>query len=191
MDKVSANFLHAVQTMRDKLDAEPLIMQIPIGHGKEFVGVVDLVEMKKLTWNASNGVAVTVDALSSTSDPDLFEEAVHYRTKLIEQLADLDETIANYVLEDAKFDEISPRDIKVAVRKASLSLQAVPTFCGSSFKNKGVEPLLDAIINYLPNPAQIKHDFVEFYKYVFAYLMMCIITPIPFLHINLIKHFTK
>ncbi|CAD5111381.1 DgyrCDS696 [Dimorphilus gyrociliatus] len=163
MDKTQADFNLSIESIKSKLSVLPLILQNPIGNGRSFRGVVDLLNMKKLLWsNSVDGKTYKIDNLQPTDD--LYTESLTMRNFLIEQLADLDDHIANLILMDTKYEDISANDLTKAIRKVTINSKAVPILCGSSFKNKGVQPLLDSVVHYLPNPSQIDHPFTKFYQ---------------------------
>ena len=166
MDKLGANFKSSVNSMKDKFGASPLIVQLPIGAEKSFTGVIDLITMEKLIWPSNDqfGKKYTKVKLSESKDSGQFDEALEYRELLLEQLADLDDNIAESIINGVDTLDIPVTDIHQALRKATISRKGIPTLCGSSVKNKGVQALLDAIVNYLPNPQDIKHDFAKYYK---------------------------
>ncbi len=148
MDRIGADFFNAMQTMVDRLGANPVAIQIPIGAEDRFEGVVDLVRMKAIRY---------LDELGGTweeTDPDgeLGTLAEEYRHRLVEAVADQDEDIMMAFLEDEDVDEAA---LKAAIRGATLDLSVTPVTCGSAFKNKGVQPLLDAIVDYLPSPLDV------------------------------------
>ncbi|KRL22287.1 elongation factor G [Lentilactobacillus kisonensis] len=150
MDKVGANFDFSVSSIADRLNAKPLPIQMPIGAEDDFEGVIDLIEMKADIYDE--------DKLGSNWDtvdvPDKYkEEANKRRDQLIETLADVDDDIMNKYLEG---EEISISEIKAAIRKATLNLELFPVLAGSAFKNKGVQMLMDATIDYLPSPLDVK-----------------------------------
>jgi elongation factor G len=148
MDRVGADFFNAMQTMIDRLGAKPVAIQIPIGAEDAFEGVVDLVRMKTLRYVDPLGMKWEED------DPtgDLLAQAEDYRHRLIEAVADHDEEIMLAFLEDESVEEEA---LRKAIRAATLDLSITPLLCGSAFKNKGVQPLLDAIIDYLPSPLDV------------------------------------
>lgn len=164
MDKLGADFSASVDSLQEKLHAVPLLIQLPVGQESSFQGLVDLIRMEKLLWNSpeSEGRVFLREPLSM--DDPLYEESHHNRTKLIETLADIDDAVAEFVLSDADFDKIPSDVLQRAVRKATLEHKHVPILCGSSLRNKGVQPLLDAIVSYLPSPSDIHYDFVPYYK---------------------------
>ncbi|KAB5522564.1 hypothetical protein PHYPO_G00161020 [Pangasianodon hypophthalmus] len=170
MDKPGASISYSVESIKTKLKANPLLLQIPIGSGKEFVGLVDLITKQRMTWRgkswAEDGRAFETRALQATHDPEFLEEVNQARAALIEQVADLDDEFAELLLGEYgdNFDSVPPGKLQEAVRRVTLSRKGVPVLCGSSLKNKGVQPLLDAITAYLPAPDERNHDLVRWYK---------------------------
>jgi elongation factor G len=150
MDKLGADFFFTVKTIIDRLGAKPLVMQLPIGAEKEFQGVIDLLEMRAYTW--SGEVRKGEDYEVGPIPQDLLAQAEEYRAALVEAVAELDEALELKFLEGA---EITVAEIKAAVRQATVKGEVFPVFCGSAFKNKGVQPMLDAVIDYLPSPLDI------------------------------------
>jgi elongation factor G len=148
MDRTGADFFNSVQTMTDRLGANPLPIQLPIGAEEDFKGVVDLVRMKGLVWTDELGAAYEEIEIPD----DLEDQAEEYRTALIEACADYDEELMEAFLGE---EEI-PRDKLIdSLRKATLSTSITPVLCGTSFKNKGVQPLLDSIVELLPSPLEV------------------------------------
>jgi elongation factor G len=148
MDRTGADFYNAVETMKDRLGANPVPIQLPIGAEGDFLGVVDLVQMKALVWKDELGTEFeTVDIPA-----DLTDKADEYRAALVEAAADFDEEIMEAFLGE---EEIPAAQLKEALRKATLSTKITPVLAGSSFKNKGVQPLLDAVIEMLPSPLEV------------------------------------
>ena len=149
MDRVGANFFRVVNMMVDRLKTRPVILQLPIGSEETFKGVVDLVEQKGIVWDED-----TLGAKYRIIDipADMRDQVAEYREKLVETAADFDEKIMQKYLDGAPVDN---EDIKNAVRKGTVSMGITPVFCGSAFKNKGVQFLLDAVVDYLPSPADI------------------------------------
>ena len=150
MDRAGANFQAVVKEIKERLHAHPVPLQLPIGAENSFTGVVDLIEMKAYHWEE--------DTLGATFEEvpipaDMTDEAQQYRTNLLEALSELDESFMEKYLEDA--DSITCQEIYDAVRKATIARQIEPVLCGSSFKNKGVQKLLDAIVMYLPSPLDL------------------------------------
>uniref|UniRef100_A0A8C5WHA0 Elongation factor G2 n=1 Tax=Leptobrachium leishanense TaxID=445787 RepID=A0A8C5WHA0_9ANUR len=169
MDKAGASFSFAVDSIKEKLKAKPLILQLPVGEGKAFSGLVDLVSMETVTWNLhsseDDGRVFARKSLTEADDPKFFKEAMEARNVLIEQVADLDDEFATLILEEYSdgFNSIPAEKLQLAIRRATLAHVAVPVLCGSALKNKGVQPLLDAITLYLPSPQDCSHDFVKWY----------------------------
>jgi elongation factor G len=149
MDRVGADFFPSVESMIDRLDANPVPIQIPIGAEDKFRGPIDLVRMKAIFFDDE-----TLGANYTEGDipEELLPTANEYRDKMLEALADIDDTIMEKYLGK---EEISPEEIKAALRKGTLELRLTPVLCGSAFRNKGVQLLLDAIVDYLPSPLDI------------------------------------
>jgi elongation factor G len=147
MDKIGADFYYTVRTISERLGATPLPIQLPIGSEGDFVGVVDLVQMRALTWRGevSKGEDYTVEEIPA----DLTERAAEYREKLLEMVAETDDDLMERYLGG---EELSVAEIKQGIRKIVNDRIAYPVLCGSAFKNKGVQPMLDAVIDYLPAP---------------------------------------
>ncbi len=154
MDKLGADFYFTVQTIKDRLGAEPLVMQLPIGAENDFVGVVDLVHMKALVWPGDAKGDVTLGASYETREipEDLQAKAEEYRNLLIERVAESDDDLMEKYLGG---EELSIEDIKAGVRKLTVNSELYPVFCGSAFKNRGVQPILDAVRDYLPSPLDV------------------------------------
>ena len=150
MDKLGANFYYSVDTIKDKLGATPLVMQLPIGAENDFTGVVDLVEMQAYVWNGTEELGAKYD---TTEIPDdLKDKAEEYHNALIEAVAETDDALME------KFfggEEITKEEIRAAVRKLTINKEAFPVFCGSAFKDKGVQPMLDGVVDYLPSPEDV------------------------------------
>ncbi len=150
MDRVGADFEHVVGEIRDKLKAKPLVLQLPIGAEEKFTGVVDLVENRALFWDEDRlGANYRVGEIPA----ELKESARAWREKMIEALADHDERIMEMFLEGK--EEPSPEQIRKAIRVATLNIEAVPVLMGSAFRNKGVQTMLDAVVDYLPSPLDV------------------------------------
>jgi elongation factor G len=150
MDKLGADFYFTVRTIRERLGAQPLVIQLPIGVEADFAGVVDLVGMRALTWRGEvqKGEDYTVEEIPA----NLVETANEYREKLLEAVAEADDELMELYLGG---QELSTGQIKAAIRKLTVHSQAHPVLCGSAFKNKGVQPMLDAVIDYLPSPLDV------------------------------------
>ncbi|XP_055277823.1 ribosome-releasing factor 2, mitochondrial isoform X1 [Moschus berezovskii] len=168
MDKIGASFNYAVESIREKLKAKPLLLQLPIGEGKAFKGVVDVVGKEKLLWNpnSDDGKDFERKPLLEMSDPKLLKETTEARNALIEQVADLDDEFADLVLGEfsENFDLLPAEKLQTAIHRVTLAQTAVPVLCGSALKNKGVQPLLDAITMYLPSPEERNYEFLQWYK---------------------------
>ncbi|KAM9329772.1 ribosome-releasing factor 2, mitochondrial [Gastrophryne carolinensis] len=170
MDKSDASFKYSVESIKEKLKAKPLLLQLPIGEGKSFQGVVDLLTMESICWSKpsaqNDGRLFERQLLKDTRDPDLLSAATEARNALLEQIADLDDEFASVMLEEHSEDlnRIPVEKLQSAIRRITLARSAVPVLCGSSLKNKGVQPLLDAITLYLPSPDDCPHDFTSWYK---------------------------
>jgi len=149
MDKVGADFYECVKSVHEKLGVAGVPIQLPIGSEGGFVGIVDLVEMKAMVWKGEElGAKFDITEIPE----DLVEKAKQYREKLIEALADHDDELANKYLEGK---EITKDEIKKTIRKATMTGKFFPMMCGTSFKNKGVQPMLDAVCDYLPSPVDV------------------------------------
>lgn len=155
MDKLGADFYYSVQTIKDRLKATPLVMQIPIGAESDFQGVVDLVEMKALYFPEKD--ADGNDSLGTVIDEreipaELQAKAEEMRAELVETVAEADEELMEKFFEDG---ELSIDEIRRGVRALTIAGDAYPVFCGTAFKNKGVQPVLDAVLYYLPSPLEV------------------------------------
>uniref|UniRef100_A0A2K5K9A0 Ribosome-releasing factor 2, mitochondrial n=1 Tax=Colobus angolensis palliatus TaxID=336983 RepID=A0A2K5K9A0_COLAP len=160
--------LYAVESIREKLKAKPLLLQLPIGEAKTFKGVVDVVTKEKLLWNSNSndGKDFERKLLLEMSDPALLKETTEARNALIEQVADLDDEFADLVLEEfsENFDLLPAEKLQTAIHRVTLAQTAVPVLCGSALKNKGIQPLLDAVTMYLPSPEERNYEFLQWYK---------------------------
>ena len=150
LDRTGADFYRCVDMMRERLNANALVLQLPIGNEADFVGVVDLVQMRALVWHGETKLGEKYDVEDIPAD--MAEQAAEYREKLLEQLADVDDEIAEKFLEG---EDIDVATLKAAIRKATLADLVNPVLTGTAFKNKGVQPLLDAIVDYLPSPLDV------------------------------------
>ncbi len=148
MDRIGADFERGVQTMIDRLAAHPVPIQLPIGAEADFEGVVDLVMMKAIVYKDELGKEQDIIEIPAA----LADAAAAAREHLLEEVSHYDDDLVELILEEA---EISEEQLKRAIRKATLSTKLTPVLCGSSFKNKGVQPLLDAVIDYLPSPLDV------------------------------------
>ncbi len=152
MDRMGADFFKSVQTLIDRLDANPVVMQYPIGAEENYQGHVDLVSNQAILFkDETMGAEYTVEAVPA----DLADDVAVWREKLIEAAADYDDALMEKFLEEG-VEAVSEDEIRAAIRKGSLALACVPCFCGTAFKNKGVQSLLDAVIDYLPSPSDIQ-----------------------------------
>ncbi|MFT7815625.1 ribosome-releasing factor 2, mitochondrial isoform X1 [Arapaima gigas] len=168
MDKPGASLSDSVESIKKKLKANPILVQIPIGMGKGFTGLVDLVTSEQIVWpqsDSSDGRVFVTKPLSSSDDLELLRHARDARSSLIEQVADLDDEFAELLLGEfsENFDAVPPEKLQLAVRRVTLAQKGVPVLCGSALRNKGVQPLLDAITAYLPAPSERHHDLVRWY----------------------------
>ena len=150
MDKVGADFYFSVKTMEDRLGANVIPIQLPVGSEGDFEGVVDLVEMNAKVWRGETKLGETYDTIDIPAE--LQEKADEYRNKLLEAVAETDETLLE---KHFGGEELTIDEIKGALRKLTISSEAYLVLCGSAFKNKGVQPMLDAVIDYLPSPLDV------------------------------------
>ncbi len=149
MDKIGADFYNTVQMIIDRLGAVPLCIQLPIGSENEFAGNIDLVKMKAIVWDGEQLGA----SYSATDIPaDMLDKAKEYREKLIETAVEMDDAAMEAYLDGKEPDE---KTLKACIRKGTIKGKFVPVMCGSAFKNKGVQPMLDAVVDYLPSPTDI------------------------------------
>jgi elongation factor G len=151
MDRIGADFLMVVQQVRDMLGAKAVPLQLPIGAEDHFKGVVDLITMKSLVWDDST---MGMTYVEGEVPADMLEEANQYRAELVEAVAEYDDKLMEKFFEDP--NSISEEEIHEAVRKATLDLSIIPMLCGSSYKNKGVQKMLDCVIRYLPSPLDVE-----------------------------------
>ncbi|MBI5592234.1 MAG: elongation factor G [Deltaproteobacteria bacterium] len=149
LDRIGADFFRTVDMMRSRLHANPLILQLPVGEEEDFTGVIDLVHLKQIVWDDDSlGATFSLEDIAA----DSLESARVYRDKLIETLAEVDDQIMEAYLAEIP---IEPDMLLEAVRNATITLKVVPVLCGSALKNKGIQPLLDAIVRFLPSPADV------------------------------------
>ncbi len=149
MDRTGADFFASVQSMVDRLGARPVPVQLPIGQEEHFRGVVDLVEMKAVVWTDDLGMSMEVEEIPV----ELVEQAHEYHHQLIDAVADHDDELLETYLENE--EKVTPEMLTRALRKATLDITVTPVLCGTAFKNKGIQPLLDAVIEYLPSPLDV------------------------------------
>ena len=154
MDKMGADFSFTVQTIIDRLGAKPLVIQLPIGAESDFVGVVDLLEMKAYVWPGDSKGDVTMGAEYETREipADLQAKAEEYRAELVEAVAESSEELMEKYLEG---EELTIDELKAGIRQLTINGESFPVLCGSAFKNRGVQPMLDAVIDYLPSPLDV------------------------------------
>ena len=150
MDKLGADFYYTVQTIVDRLGAKPLVMQLPIGAEDDFDGVVDLINMEAITWRGK--VEVGAEPTIEEIPADLKDKADEYHEKLLEAVAESDEELMEKYFGG---EELTIDEIKAAIRKMTVNSEIYPVYCGTAYRNKGVQPLLDAVIDYLPNPLDV------------------------------------
>lgn len=149
LDRVGANYFGAVKMMKERLNANPVILQLPVGTEEDFSGIIDLIDMKQIVWDEDTmGFTYSIQDIPG----DLLETAEEYREKLIETVAEVDDAIMEAYLSETTVTNESLID---AIRKATINLKLVPVLCGSALKNKGIQPLIDAIVRYLPSPADV------------------------------------
>jgi elongation factor G len=154
MDKLGADFYFTVETIIKRLGAKPLVIQLPIGSESEFVGVVDLIEMRALVWPGDSKGDVTMGAKYEIQEipADLKEKAEEYRNHLLETVAETDEHLLE---KHFGGEELTVEEIKAAIRKLTVASEIYPVLCGSAFKNRGVQPMLDAVVDFLPSPVDV------------------------------------
>jgi elongation factor G len=149
MDRIGADFLSTVEMMKARLNANPLILQLPVGEGDDFTDVIDLIDMQQIRWDE--------DTLGTTYDKapiqgDHLQQAEEYREKLIEAVAEYDDDIMEAYLSEQSIESSKLLD---AIRQATINLDLVPVLCGSALRNKGIQPLMDALVRFLPSPVDI------------------------------------
>jgi elongation factor G len=146
IDKMGADFEHAIDTIRKRLNAKPIAIQIPIGQEDKFKGVVDLIEMKSITWQDDT---IGAEYTSGPIPVELQKKAEAFHTQLVETVAENDDEILHKFLEG---EAISAQELRSSLRKSTIALKVFPVVVGTAFKNKGIQPLLDAVVDYLPSP---------------------------------------
>lgn len=154
MDKLGADFYFTVQTIKDRLGAEPLVMQLPIGVENDFIGVVDLLYMRALVWPGDAKGDVTMGAKYEIQEipEDLRAKAEEYRQHIVERVAESDDELMEKYLGG---EDLTIEELKAGIRKLTVTSELYPVFCGSAFKNRGVQPMLDAVVDYLPSPLDV------------------------------------
>jgi len=150
MDKLGADFYFTVDTIVNRLKAKPLVIQLPIGAENDFIGVVDLVEMRAPVWRGEPEMGATYEVEEIPAD--LQDRAEQFRSELLEAVAETDDDLLEKFLGG---EELTVAEIKAGIRKLTISGEAYPVLCGSAFKNKGVQPMLDAVVDYLPSPLDV------------------------------------
>jgi elongation factor G len=150
LDRTGADFFRSVQMMVDRLNATPLVLQLPIGNESGFIGVVDLIGMRALTWRGETvkGEDYAVEEIPA----EMADQVAEYREKLLETLSEADDSILEKYLEG---EDLSVEELKAAIRRATIDGKLNPVLCGSAFKNKGIQPMLDAVVDYLPSPLDV------------------------------------
>jgi elongation factor G len=149
LDRIGADFLGTVDMMQERLKANPIILQLPVGQGDDFTDIIDLIEMKQIRWDEESlGASYYYEDIAD----EYRKEAEKYREKIIEAAAEYDDDVMEAYLSEGPID--SPK-ILAAIRNATMRLELVPVFCGSALRNKGIQPLLDAIVEFLPSPADV------------------------------------
>ena len=150
MDKLGADFYYTVSTIEDRLGAQPLVMQLPIGAEDDFDGIVDLLNMQALTWRGK--VETGAEPVVEDIPEDLKEKAAEYREKLVETVAESDEELMEKYFGG---EELTIDELKAGIRKLTINSEVYPVYCGTAYRNKGVQPLLDAVVDFLPNPLDV------------------------------------
>ncbi len=149
LDRIGADYLATVEMMKERLNANPLILQLPVGQGDDFTDVIDLIEMKQIRWD-EEALGTTYDLIPLSDE--YLQQAEEYREKMIEALAEYDDEVMEAYLSELPIDASKLLD---AIRNATVNLELVPVLCGSALRNKGIQPLLDAIVKFLPSPIDI------------------------------------
>lgn len=157
MDRAGADFLRVVQQIEDRLGSTPVVLQLAIGAEETFRGVIDLLKMKAIYWDGDD-IGLTFEEQAIPEDMQALAE--EYREKILEAAAEADDALMEKYLEGV---ELSLEEIKAAIRKRTLANEIVPALCGSAFKNKGVQTMLDAVVEYLPAPDEVKaiHGYLD------------------------------
>lgn len=189
MDKPAADIDMCLQSLSNKLKVKPLMLHLPLGAGKSFHGVVDILNLQKVTWKKSpnfDGNDFVTEDLSLEADKNLYEAVLSKREKLIESIADLDELIAEkYICEG--IESLRYSDFLPALRRITINRLAVPVLCGSSYRNMCVQLLMDAVLHYLPSPHQNKYSFIcdnnELFAYIFKIIHNKQKEPLSFLRV--------
>src|SRR5438067_10913505 len=149
MDKMGADFEHAIDTIRKRLNARPVAIQLPIGQEDKFKGVVDLFAMKAIIWRDETlGAEYVVQDIP----PELTKKAAAFHNQMVETIVENDDDLLHKYMEG---ENISLEELRRSLRKSVIALKVFPVLCGSAFKNKGVQPMLDAVVDFLPSPADV------------------------------------
>jgi elongation factor G len=159
LDRTGADFFHCVEMMVDRLNSTPLVLQLPIGAEQDFLGVVDLVGMRALTWRGETTIGDDYEVEEIPAE--MAEQVAEYREKFLETLAEADDAIMEKYLDEGEF---TVEELEAAIRRATIADKLNPVLCGTAFKNKGVQPLLDAVVRYLPSPLEAKGGSVDGHK---------------------------
>jgi elongation factor G len=149
MDKMGADFEHAIDTIRKRLNARPIAIQLPIGQESNFRGIIDLFEMKAIIWNDES---LGAEFETGEIPPELQKKANAFHNQMVETIVESDDELLHKYMEG---ENITPDELRQALRRSTIALKLFPVICGSAFKNKGVQPLLDAAVDYLPSPIEI------------------------------------
>jgi len=149
MDRLGANFFNTVKMIVGRLGAKPVIIQVPIGAEDRFIGAIDLIRLKGIVWDEHS---LGVDFKEISIPKEFEKEALHHRSKLMESIAELDDRLMEKYVSG---EEISESEIKAALRKGTTSMNVVPVLCGAALRNQGIQPLIDAIVDYLPSPLDV------------------------------------
>ena len=152
LDRIGADFLSTIEMMKEKLHANPLVIQLPVGREETFRGVIDLIQRKQIAWDEDTlGATFTVQEIEA----EFVEAAEAAREQLIETVAEVDDQIMEAYLSDAPRPDLLPKQLISAIHRATIDLKLVPVLCGSALKNKGIQPLLNAIVDFLPSPLDV------------------------------------
>ncbi len=149
MDRIGADFFNTVEMMKDRLQANPLVIQLPSGEAERFAGVIDLIRMKEIVWEGDDKGATYTDR---EIPAQCLDQAAAYREKLVETVAEADDEVMDLYLAE---QPVSEEQLLDAIRRATISLKLVPVMCGTALRNKGIQPLLDAIVRFLPSPLEV------------------------------------
>ncbi|HYA23307.1 MAG TPA: GTP-binding protein, partial [Terriglobales bacterium] len=149
MDKMGADFEHAIDTIRKRLNARPVAIQLPIGQEDKFKGVIDLFAMKAIIWKDET---LGAEYVTEEIPEELKKKANAFHNQMVETIVENDDDLLHKYMEG---ETITPEELKASLRKSTIALKVFPVICGSAFKNKGVQPLLDAVVDFLPSPIDI------------------------------------